>query len=34
VNLSIKGLEYAYGADEETYSLELIKEPNPEYEGR
>ena len=32
--LSSKGLERAYGEDEDEYSLDLIKEPNPEYERR
>ncbi|MBI3799394.1 MAG: hypothetical protein HY268_20810 [Deltaproteobacteria bacterium] len=32
--LSSKGLENAYGEDELEYSLDLIKEPNPEYERR
>ena len=32
--LSSKGLERAYGEDEAEYSLDLIKEPNPEYERR
>lgn len=27
-------LERAYGDDEPEYSLDLIKEPNPDYEGR
>ncbi len=27
-------LENAYGEDEPEYSLDLIKEPNPDYEGR
>ncbi len=27
-------LESAYGEDEPEYPLELIKEPNPDYEGR
>ena len=34
LRLSGKGLADAYGADEEEYSLDLIKEANPEYEGR
>ena len=29
-----RSLEGAYGEDEPEYSLSLIKEPNPEYEGR
>jgi hypothetical protein len=32
MNLSIKKLEDAYGLDEIEYSLDLIKEANPEYE--
>ena len=32
--LSGNGLQQAYGDDEEEYSLELIKDPNPDYEGR
>lgn len=28
------GLEGAFGGDEPEYSLDLIKEPNPDYEGR
>lgn len=32
INLSIKKLENAYGLDEIEYSLDLIKEANPEYE--
>lgn len=32
--LSQTGLANAYGADEPEYSLNLLKEPNPEYEGR
>jgi len=31
---SLKGLENAYDEDEIEYSLDLIKEPNPDYEGR
>jgi hypothetical protein len=31
--LSKKGLEAAYGENEIEYSLDLIKEPNPEYEN-
>ena len=34
LSLSGKRLEDAYGEDEEEYSLDLIKEANPEYEGR
>ena len=33
LRLSRKGLEGAYGEDEEQYSLDSIKEANPEYEG-
>ena len=32
--LSAKRLEEAYGEDEEDYSLDLIKQSNPEYEPR
>jgi hypothetical protein len=32
--LSLESLERAYGDDEPEYSLDLIKEANPEYEGR
>ena len=32
--LSLESLTRAYGDDEPDYSLELIKEANPEYEGR
>jgi hypothetical protein len=31
--LSSQRLAEAYGKDEPEYSLEMIKEPNPEYEG-
>ncbi len=31
---SMKGLENAYSEDEVEYSLDLIKESNPEYERR
>lgn len=31
--LSMRGLEGAYSKDEVEYSLDLIKKPNPEYEG-
>jgi hypothetical protein len=34
MNLSSKRLEDAYDPDEIEYSLDLIKEVNPEYEGR
>ena len=34
LRLSEKRLEAAYGEDEEEYSLDLIREANPEYEGR
>lgn len=34
LRLSQEGLERAYGDDEVEYSLDLIKEPNLEYEGR
>lgn len=33
LGLSSKRLEDAYGEDEEDYSLDLIKEANPEYAG-
>jgi len=32
--LSLASLARAYEDDEPEYSLDLIKEPNPEYEGR
>jgi len=32
--ISLANLDRAYGADEPEYSLDLIKEPNPKYEGR
>jgi Protein of unknown function (DUF2281) len=32
--LSMHGLEGAYGKDEVEYSFDMIKKPNPEYEGR
>ena len=32
--LSLESLERAYSDDEPEYSLDLIKEANPEYEGR
>ncbi|HEX8845576.1 MAG TPA: hypothetical protein VF791_13070 [Pyrinomonadaceae bacterium] len=34
LRLSGKRLEDAYGENEDDYSLDLIKEANPEYEGR
>ncbi|MGH2568147.1 MAG: hypothetical protein ACRDGA_07390 [Bacteroidota bacterium] len=34
IGISTDGLRYAYGANEIDYSRSLIKEPNPEYEGR
>ena len=35
LRLSNQGLENAYGTDEDEYSLDLIREANPEYdEGR
>ena len=34
LNLSIRGLEEAYGKDEPEYSSDLIKEINPHYAGR
>jgi hypothetical protein len=33
LSLSAVGLQRAYGNDDE-YSLDLIKDPNPDYEGR
>jgi len=32
--LAAKNLERAYGPDEPEYTLDMIKEPNPLYEGR
>ena len=32
--LSKKGLSNAYGEDEIEYSLDMVKEANPEYEGK
>lgn len=32
--LSLESLERTYGDDEPEYSLDLVKEANPEYEGR
>jgi hypothetical protein len=32
-SFSAQGLAAAYGEDEPEYSLDQIKEPNPEYEG-
>jgi hypothetical protein len=32
--LSLESLDRSYGADEPEYSLDLIKEVNPDYEGR
>ena len=34
LHFSTKKLEDAYGPDEPEYSLDLITEANPEYEGR
>ncbi len=34
LNLSLEGLNRAYGEDEPEYSLDRIIEANPEYEGR
>jgi hypothetical protein len=34
LRLSTQRLEDAYGKDEEEYSLDSIREANPEYEGR
>ena len=33
-NLTLESLARAYSDDEPEYSLDLIKEANPEYEGR
>ncbi|MGA9997025.1 MAG: hypothetical protein WBP93_16530 [Pyrinomonadaceae bacterium] len=33
IRLSLESLAEAYGDDEPEYSLDLIKEPNPEYES-
>jgi len=32
--LSLQALENAYGRQEPEYSLDVITEPNPDYEGR
>ena len=34
MRFSLSNLERAYGDDEPEYSLDLIKERNPKYEGR
>ena len=34
LNWSAERLQPAYGDDEEEYSLDLIRDPNPDYEGR
>jgi hypothetical protein len=34
VQLSLESLARAYSDDEPEYSMDLVKEPNPEYEGR
>ena len=34
LRLSADGLRQAYGDNEEDYSIDLIKDPNPDYEGR
>lgn len=34
LQISMKGLENVYRKDEIEYSMDLIKEPNPDYEGR
>jgi hypothetical protein len=34
IRLSMRSLEDAYGENEPEYSLDMIKRPNPEYEGR
>ena len=32
--LAAAGLNAAYGEDEPEYTLDMVREPNPEYEGR
>ena len=34
LSLSVERLPQAYGDDEEEYSLDLVRDPNPDYEGR
>jgi hypothetical protein len=34
LRISQSALENAYGSDEPTYSLDALKEPNPDYEGK
>ena len=34
LRIARSALEGAYSSDEPTYSLDMIKEPNPNYEGR
>jgi len=34
LRLSAEGLEVAYGDDEPEYTLDMLKEINPDYEGR
>ena len=34
LSLSAERLQQAYGDNEEEYSLELLSDPNPDYEGR
>ena len=34
LNLSGDRLQQAYGDDEDEYSLDLVKDPNPDYERR
>jgi hypothetical protein len=34
LRIAQSALETAYSSDEPTYSLDMIKEPNPDYEGR
>ena len=34
LRISQRALERAYGSNEPTYSLDAIKEPNPDYEGK
>jgi len=34
LRISQSALERAYGSNDPTYSLDAIKEPNPDYEGK
>jgi hypothetical protein len=34
LRLSMSGLARAYGDDEPEYTMDMIKEPNPDYDGR